>query len=73
MALKKINIDLYYKDHRDLMQQLYDVHLKVSKGYFIYETKTWSMQNLYAQEIPFKVETIDGVQFRKYIFSLPAF
>jgi hypothetical protein len=48
------------------MQQLYDVHLKVSKGFFIYETKTWSMQNLYVQEIPFKVETIDGVQFRIY-------
>jgi len=66
MALKKINIDLYYKDHRDLMQQLYDVHFKVSKGFFIYETKTWSMQNLYVQEIPFRVETIDGVQFRIY-------
>tara|TARA_R110002167_G_scaffold274926_2_gene480975 strand:- start:667 stop:900 length:234 start_codon:yes stop_codon:yes gene_type:complete len=66
MALKKINIELYYKDQNDLMQQLYKIHNKASEGFYFFYAEKFDFHVWNVEEIPYTIEFIDGNQCMVY-------
>lgn len=62
MGLKKIELHLYFKDDKNLMADLYHVHHLVSLGKMKAIQENFTFDVLYAQEIPYEIQTINGKQ-----------
>jgi|EP01046_Picozoa_sp_COSAG06_P009874 hypothetical protein len=66
MALKKINIELYYKDQNDLMKQLYKLHNRASEGFYFYYSEQFDFYVWDVEEIPYTIEIINDKQYMVY-------
>lgn len=60
MGLKKLELNVYFKNEKTLMAELYHVQHMVRNGKMRGVQENFTFDVLYAEEIPFEIKHIDG-------------